>query len=631
MTALGLVIALAASTIAVVSVVSRGDAATEVHLESKGSHGTHPFTQDVSATNATPTATYWPGTTARPVSGDAPGLYGGTQDNAACDADQLVKFLAAEPAKATAWAGVLGIRAAQISDYAAKLVPVILRADTRVTNHGFSDGRATSLQSVLQAGTAVFVDSRGVPRVRCSCGNPLTDPVQVNAEYSGAQWPKFSSQRLMTVAPAKRSAPLVVTDDEHGTTYKADPTARTPVITYVHLQPPSPDPGGTIDVTYPILGGGSFVAANAQARATAQSIVDDYLANDDHGAGFGDCSDSPGGLSGTVAATLVRPDYVSFLWKLSSHYPCGNSDNPDAKSVTFDVKTGKSIDLASLFTAPTWRQDLWQAGMAALRASDSAEPDFYNEAFSDTGDDFTKYASWSLAPDGLMLTWGGGIVADEATGPVSVTIPWSALDADLSELGHVAAFNPKPATAPVRAAQATPEAVLKEFAAAVAANDEPRAAKIQAPGHRPTAFATWRAKHDGPPIPYTETTDVCDVTDSVATCPLTQASPSPTLYLERDDAGWDTVAVQESEDFSPVLAPSGTMLCVADRATDLRVAPGRDRPNLVTLAPGDCSLQAVDDDNHDGSDRSQDAAGRSWRAIEVGPWTGWVEVSRLEP
>ena len=38
--------------------------------------------------------------------GTRPGVYGGTRDEASCDADQLVAFLAAEDAKAEAWAGV---------------------------------------------------------------------------------------------------------------------------------------------------------------------------------------------------------------------------------------------------------------------------------------------------------------------------------------------------------------------------------------------------------------------------------------------------------------------------------------------------------------------------------------------
>ena len=95
--------------------------------------------------------------------GSTPGLYGGTQNNQVCDAQQLVNFLAANPDKGAAWAGVLGIRTSDIPTYVATLTPLLLRADTRVTNHGFSNGHATELQSVLQAGTAVLVDPFGVP------------------------------------------------------------------------------------------------------------------------------------------------------------------------------------------------------------------------------------------------------------------------------------------------------------------------------------------------------------------------------------------------------------------------------------------------------------------------------------
>ena len=47
-----------------------------------------------------------------------------------------------------------------------KYITMILRADTAVTNHGFRDGQATELHSVLQAGTAVLVDDQGQPVAR---------------------------------------------------------------------------------------------------------------------------------------------------------------------------------------------------------------------------------------------------------------------------------------------------------------------------------------------------------------------------------------------------------------------------------------------------------------------------------
>jgi hypothetical protein len=137
------------------------------------------------------------------VAGDTTGLYGGTLNNAACDRVKLVTFLQQNPDKGAAWAGVLGIDPAGIASYVADLTPLILRSDTAVTNHGFANGTATTLNSVLQAGTAVLVDRSGVPRVRCKCGNPLT-PAKTYSRlaYEGERWAEFSPDNITKVQPA---------------------------------------------------------------------------------------------------------------------------------------------------------------------------------------------------------------------------------------------------------------------------------------------------------------------------------------------------------------------------------------------------------------------------------------------
>lgn len=143
-----------------------------------------------------------------PVSGDTVGLYGGTGAEA-CDSGELATYLEAHPATAASWAGAQGIQREDIRPFLVSLTPVVLRADTAVTNHGHRDGRARAFQSVLQAGTAVLVDDRGVPRVRCSCGNPLDDPApRSRARYEGQTWPELESRPVTVVRPA----PAVVED-----------------------------------------------------------------------------------------------------------------------------------------------------------------------------------------------------------------------------------------------------------------------------------------------------------------------------------------------------------------------------------------------------------------------------------
>ena len=111
----------------------------------------------------------------QPLPGDRGGLYGGTLNNAECDRDKMINFLGSHPAQAGAfvealntdptlyWSGGHPLTAADIPTYLRELTPVLLRLDTRVTNHGFDGTHPTTLQSVFQAGTAVFVDAQGFP------------------------------------------------------------------------------------------------------------------------------------------------------------------------------------------------------------------------------------------------------------------------------------------------------------------------------------------------------------------------------------------------------------------------------------------------------------------------------------
>lgn len=167
------------------------------------------------------------------ATGDTPGLYGGTRDEQACDTTALEGFLT-DPdnqSKATAWASVLGISTEDIPGYLRTLVPTVLTIDTRVTNHGFADGRATPRQSVLQAGSAVLVDDLGVPRVRCSCGNPLAEPDSLDlatATTNGAQWTGYSASRVVTpVAAPEPQTDLTLLDTTNGDTYQ-QPVGTTP-------------------------------------------------------------------------------------------------------------------------------------------------------------------------------------------------------------------------------------------------------------------------------------------------------------------------------------------------------------------------------------------------------------------
>lgn len=148
------------------------------------------------------------------ISGAAPGLYGGTNLLDTCDKQQLIDFLVTEVEKGTAWAEVEGIALDDLPEYIRGLTDVILQADTRVVNHGFRDGRANPINSVLQAGTAVLIDNFGIPRVRCMCGNPLLPAVELSVDVSiqGTAWPGFSLSKTVAVQAVTRVGEFEIDD-----------------------------------------------------------------------------------------------------------------------------------------------------------------------------------------------------------------------------------------------------------------------------------------------------------------------------------------------------------------------------------------------------------------------------------
>ncbi|WP_223837971.1 DUF6777 domain-containing protein [Streptomyces venezuelae] len=235
----------------------------ELFLEPAGSAGRAPFTESTATTSgeqeprpavtaAQPTGTATVAT--RPHTGDQPGLYGGTRDTASCDVEKQIRVLGEQPAKNAAFAAALGRQPAEVPGYLRSLTPVQLRVDTRVTNHGYEDGRATAYQAVLEAGTAVLVDDRGVPRVRCACGNPLGEPVALkpNSTRHGKPWAAYHPQNTVVIAPAPKTVKKIVIYDhqsrgwyerERGHAPEPDkPVPRPPAPVHPASPPPTTEP-----------------------------------------------------------------------------------------------------------------------------------------------------------------------------------------------------------------------------------------------------------------------------------------------------------------------------------------------------------------------------------------------------
>ncbi|QDY80241.1 DUF6777 domain-containing protein [Streptomyces qinzhouensis] len=200
----------------------------EVYLQPATEQGSDPYTATTARALATPVPEpVVPGTggsgaperghTLRTMSGATPGLYGGTQSVGSCDVERQITLLRADGAKARAFAANAGISRKALPSFLRGLTPVVLRADTRVTGHGYQPGGGAvpARQTVLQAGTAVLVDDRGAPRVRCASGTPLSDPVAVKGGViqKGAAWNGYRTDRVVVVKRAGRPLESLVIVD----------------------------------------------------------------------------------------------------------------------------------------------------------------------------------------------------------------------------------------------------------------------------------------------------------------------------------------------------------------------------------------------------------------------------------
>ncbi|WP_328429246.1 PASTA domain-containing protein [Streptomyces sp. NBC_00443] len=155
--------------------------------------------------------------------GDTPGLYGGSKQPTICDVARLKESLTdpANERKAQAWAAALSLTTAEIPDYLGRLTPVLLRHDTLVKNHDYKKGNAVPFNALLQTGIAILVDERGLPAVKCSCGNPLrpfegdTTRIKVEFDDRNEEWKGYEKSSVVAVRPATREVEELALVDVH--------------------------------------------------------------------------------------------------------------------------------------------------------------------------------------------------------------------------------------------------------------------------------------------------------------------------------------------------------------------------------------------------------------------------------
>ncbi|MFJ2477326.1 DUF6777 domain-containing protein [Streptomyces sp. NPDC087659] len=228
----------------------------EVRLQPAAEPGPDPFTPSTATATAVSRQLPAPRASAsgakdadvrsiRTVLGSTPGLYGGTRSVASCDVEQQIRLLVADQGKAQAFTEGVGVGQKDMPGFLRGLTPVVLRADARVTNHGYRDGIAQRHQVVLQAGTAVLVDEHGSPRVRCASGSPLASPVVTAGPVNeqGKAWQGYDRDRVVVITRAAHVIDTLVLVDIAANTWMERRSGSDGEADQNPKVPPAYDPG----------------------------------------------------------------------------------------------------------------------------------------------------------------------------------------------------------------------------------------------------------------------------------------------------------------------------------------------------------------------------------------------------
>lgn len=171
--------------------------------------------------------------TVRPLGADAAQPVYGSTETPPCNVDAIAASLEADPSARAAWADLMEVDPSEVRATLAALTPLVLAHDTAVTNTRYVDGKPSTFQAILEAGTAVLVDGSGTPRVKCSCGNPLLPPEVIGeVELEGERWDDFDQSSVVAIEAA---------DDDTATIQAIEAT--TGDVAPVTLVADEPEPG----------------------------------------------------------------------------------------------------------------------------------------------------------------------------------------------------------------------------------------------------------------------------------------------------------------------------------------------------------------------------------------------------
>lgn len=170
-----------------------------------------------------------------------------------------------------------------------------------------------------------------------------------------------------------------------------------------------------IRVHYPRIGQ-SHVDADllSWARQTVDTFLGSFSEEPEH--------NIPYELETSYTLTRPSPSVLSVVWKTAS-YTGGAHGNLEISSTTYDLKTGKLIDLYDVFKNLDIALDIMSRFCS--RSIGHALGDMYNDDMLRTGTapEAENYACFALTPSGIRIYFQPYQVAPWAAGPQVADIP----------------------------------------------------------------------------------------------------------------------------------------------------------------------------------------------------------------
>jgi Protein of unknown function (DUF3298)/Deacetylase PdaC len=128
--------------------------------------------------------------------------------------------------------------------------------------------------------------------------------------------------------------------------------------------------------------------------------------------------------------SLAQDDLISLDFGVGSYYRGAAHPNSYSETVNFDLKNGKSIKLADLFTPGSkYLQTISSYSIQDLKKQSKNADSMLDDDWIQrgAGPDAKNYQSWTISKKGLGINFDAYQVGPYAAGPQHVMIPYSAL------------------------------------------------------------------------------------------------------------------------------------------------------------------------------------------------------------